>query len=425
MSKNNGFNYSANILHCEKVNIEKLARSVGTPFYLYSYNTIINNFRHIQKVFAAIEPLIAFSVKSNSNKAILRALAREGAGFDVVSGGEIMRVLAAGGEPRKIVFAGVGKTDKEIELALKHKILMFNVESLDEAFLIDEIARVLGTTARISLRVNPDVDPNTHKYITTGKKENKFGVPWEQAPELAQEISTLKNVSLSGLHSHIGSQILDPTGHIMAAERLKTLVKTLRSQNVEIKYLNIGGGYGIAYRPEDKPFKMELLAARIIPLIKELGCKLILEPGRWIVGPAGAIVTRILYIKPGHNKNFIIVDAAMNDLIRPALYGAYHQIVPVCRRENSKKVINNADVVGPVCESGDFLGQGRTFKGINPGDLLCIFDAGAYGFVMSSQYNSRPRPPEILARNSKWFIVRERESIKDLINKERIPEFLK
>lgn len=425
MSKKSSFSYIKSCLHCEGVNLEEVSKFVGTPFYIYSYSTLIRNFCEIKKIFSAVRPLIAFSVKSNSNCAILRSLAREGAGFDVVSGGELLRVLAAGAEAEKIVFAGVGKTRGEIELALKKKILMFNVESLAEAYLINEIGGVLGEKARVALRVNPEVDPQTHKYMTTGKKENKFGIPWRQCEEVAKEVGRLKQVELVGLHSHIGSQITSPEAHILALARLRKVVKRLRVQGMEIKYLNIGGGYGIPYRDGDRAYKMEQLAGKVIQVVKESGCQLILEPGRWIVGSTGALVTQILYIKYGLEKNFVIVDGAMTELLRPALYGSYHRIVPVRRRGGSGKVIENIEVVGPVCESADFLGQRRSFKGIRPGDLLCILDAGAYGFVMSSQYNSRPRPPEILVRERRWFITRERESIKDIVRHERMPDFLK
>lgn len=419
------FKYIDNNLYCEKVNLNKIAQVIGTPFYVYSYTSIIENFKQIKKTFSAVSPLIAFSVKSNSNRAILRSLAKEGAGFDVVSGGELLRVLKAGGTPQKIIFAGVGKTPDEIELAVKKNILMFNVESLPEAYLIEEIARVYGKKQNVALRINPDVDPNTHQYITTGKKGTKFGIPWEVSEEVAQEIASLEHLNLVGLHSHIGSQIAKPEAHILAVERLRVLANKLKSSGIPIEYINIGGGFCIQYTEKQKPYNFQKLAARIIPLVKQMGCKLIMEPGRYIVGPAGAVVTKILFIKNSMDKNFVIVDAAMNDLIRPALYGAYHRIVPVIRRNSSRRVIDNADVVGPICETGDFLGKDRRFRGINPGDLLCVLDAGAYSFVMSSQYNSRPRPPEVLVRNSRWFVVREREQLKDITRLEQMPDFLK
>ncbi|MCD6386084.1 diaminopimelate decarboxylase [Candidatus Sumerlaeota bacterium] len=418
------FTYIDNHLYCEKVNLKKIAQAIGTPFYVYSYTSIIENFKRIKKTFSAISPLIAFSVKSNSNRAILRSLAREGAGFDVVSGGELQRVLQAGGSPQKIIFAGVGKTPDEVELAVKKNILMFNVESLPEAYLIEEIGRLYGRKQNVALRINPDVDPDTHRYITTGKKENKFGIPWEESEEVAQEVASLEHLALVGLHSHIGSQITSPEAHILAMERLRILAKKLKSSGIELKYINIGGGFSIQYVEKEKPYKLEKLAARIIPLVKELGCRLIMEPGRYIVGPAGALVTRVLFIKNAVEKNFVIVDSAMTDLLRPALYGAYHRIVPVVRRNSSRRLIENADVVGPVCESADFLGQNRRFRGINPGDLLCVLDTGAYGFVMTSQYNSRPRSPEVLVRGTRWFIIRERERIKDITRLEQVPDFL-
>lgn len=419
------FKYIKNALYCEKVSLEDLIHHVGTPCYVYSYNAIIENFRRLKNFFASVEPLIAYSVKANSNGAILRALAREGSGFDVVSGGELLRALQAGAEPGKIIFAGVGKTADEIELAIKNEILMFNVESTPEAYLIDEIGRMHGKKIRIALRINPDVTPDTHKYITTGKKENKFGISWEQSEEIALELGALDNINLVGLHAHIGSQILMPETHLLAADRLGQLIKGLRKNDMPLQYINIGGGFGIDYKEGIAPFKIESLAARIIPVLKDLGCHLILEPGRWIVAPAGCLLTKILYIKPGSGKTFVIVDAALNDLIRPALYNAYHRIEPVIADTSASQTLEHCDVVGPVCESGDFLGHDRTFRGIRSGDALSVMDVGAYGFVMSSQYNSRLRPPEILVKDSHWFVIRERETIKDITRLEKIPDFLK
>ncbi len=421
----NVFSYINQHLNCERVDLHSLASTVGTPFFVYSYTYIIQTFTHIAKCFSTVEPLIAYSVKSNSNMAIIAGLAQSGAGFDVVSGGELVRVMQAGGRPEKIIFAGVGKTAEEIELALKNNILMFNVESLPESYLIDEIGHVVGKKARVALRINPDVDPHTHEYITTGKLENKFGIPWDMSEDVAREIAGLRQLNLVGLHVHIGSQITDPEVHIKAAERLRSLIASLRSYGIEIEYLNIGGGYGIRYKEEETPFKIENLAVRIIPLVKEIGCRLILEPGRYIVGPAGALIVKILYIKLGKEKTFVIVDGSMTELIRPALYGAYHRIVPVQKKDSSEPLMNNVDVVGPVCESSDFLAKKRSFHGLKQGDLMCVLDTGAYGAVMTSQYNSRPRPPEILIKDDEWFLVKERESLKDLTRLERLPDFLK
>ncbi len=419
----NTFSYTNGTLQCEQVELGRIADDVGTPCYVYSYTTILENFRRIQRYFSSIDPLIAYSVKANSNGAVLRALAREGAAFDVVSGGELQRVIEAGGSAGNVIFAGVGKSSTEIEQAITHDILMFNVESLPEAYRIDEIARVHGKRVRVALRINPDVNPKTHKYITTGKKENKFGISWDWSEDIAREVAALKNISLVGLHAHIGSQITDPQAHILAVERLRDLIKSLRSGDIEIHYLNIGGGYGIAYREGDAHFKMEALATRVIPLVRQLGCRLIMEPGRWVVGAAGCLLTHIMYIKPGHGKHFVIVDAAFNDLIRPALYDAYHEIKPALQKEGDT-VLDHADVVGPVCESGDFIGKDRTFHNIAPGDVLCVMDTGAYGFVMASQYNSRPRPPEVLVKESDWYVIRERESMKDITRSEKVPGFL-
>jgi len=414
------FHFKKGKLYCEDVSIEALAEQVGTPLYVYSHNTLRRHFLAYQKAFAKVPHLIAFAMKANANLAILRLFAKEGGGIDIVSEGELHRAIAAGVDPKKMVFAGVGKTRQEMAAALRAGILMFNVESAQELTALDEVAKSLGTKAPVALRVNPDINPKTHPYISTGLKKSKFGIEITRAVEQYQLASRLSNIEVVGIHSHIGSQLTQIKPFVDALKRIAKLIEELRGRGLSIRYWDIGGGLGITYNVEKPPLPKDLAAA-IIPLLKESGCTIILEPGRSLVGNAGALVTRVIYTKEGETKNFIIVDAGMNDLIRPSLYEAYHEIVPVVKKKRRNAKV---DVVGPICESGDFLAQERTLPQVAPDELLAVLSAGAYGFSMASNYNARPRPPEVLVHGDKYVTIRERESMTDLIRGERIPEFL-
>jgi diaminopimelate decarboxylase len=416
------FQYKKSELYCEGVPIKTVAQRVGTPFYLYSSNTLAMHFRAFDSAFAGIPHLICYALKSNSNSAVLRLLGREGAGADIVSGGELFRALRAGIDPKKIVFAGVGKRKDEIEYALKIGIHMFNVESGDELRALDEAAGEMRSKARIALRVNPNIDPKTHAYIATGLKENKFGIPIEQALEYYQIAKSLPHVDVVGIHHHIGSQITEVQPFVEALEKVVAFVRELKSAGMSIKYIDIGGGLGITYKDETPPHPKELARA-IQPLLKTCGCTLVLEPGRAIVGNAGILVTSVLYHKSSGEKKFVIVDAGMNDLIRPSLYEAYHEIKPVAERSPTLEQ-DVFDVVGPICESGDFLAKERELPLVQRGDLLAVMSGGAYGFSMSSNYNSRPRIAEVMVRGSEYFVIRERETYNDLIKGEKIPRWL-
>jgi diaminopimelate decarboxylase len=415
------FKYKNGELYCEGVPVRIVAQRVGTPFYLYSSNTLSNHFRAFDSAFAGIEHVICFALKSNSNGAVLRLLGREGAGADIVSGGELFRALRAGIDPRKIVYAGVGKRRDEIEYALKVGILMFNVESGEELLALDRAAKEMHTVARIALRVNPDIDPGTHAYISTGLKENKFGIPIDQALEFFQTAKSLANLEVVGVHQHIGSQITEVQPFVDALEKLVGFVNELKSAGIRIQYINIGGGLGIPYKDETPPLPKDLAQA-IRPLLKNCECTIVMEPGRAIVGNAGILVTSALYHKDGGEKRFLIVDAGMNDLIRPSLYEAYHDIRPVVEPAHAAEAV--FDVVGPICESGDFLAKDRTMPEIHQGELLAVMSAGAYGFSMSSNYNSRPRAAEVLVRGNDYYVTRERETYADLVNGEKVPQWL-
>lgn len=418
----NFFEYRDGELHCEDVPIRRIAKEIGTPCYIYSYATLVRHFRAYDGAFQTIPHLIAFAMKANSNLAILRLMAKEGSGADIVSGGELFRALKAGISPSKIVFAGVGKSPDEIRDALKADILMFNVESPAEIRAINDIAASLGKVARIALRINPDVDPKTHPYISTGMKKSKFGIAADRALEEYKAASSMSHIDVCGVHTHIGSQLTDVTPFVDSLKKVVALLHTLKSHGINIRYLNIGGGLGITYAEEKPPLPHELADA-IAPLVKDLGVTLVMEPGRVIVGNAGILVTTVLYEKVGETKHFAIVDAAMNDLIRPSLYGAYHDIRPV-NQQASERAKQLMDVVGPVCESGDFLAKDRMLASVKPGELLAVMSAGAYGFVMASNYNSRPRAPEVLVKGSDFSVIRARETYEDLIRGETIPPFL-
>jgi diaminopimelate decarboxylase len=411
------FKFKGNSLYCEKVSAEKLAGEFGTPLYVYSRATIIDHFSKLQKAFSGIDCLICYSVKVNSNLSIIKLLVDKGAGLDIVSGGELYRAKKAGCHSQKIVFASVGKTKPEIEDAIAAGILMFNVESEDELKRIDDIAGSLKKTCKVALRFNPDVDAKTHAYITTGTKENKFGIDENTIKKIAFKRDEFSNLDIVGIHMHIGSQITKSAPYLRAIKRVSKLYEYLRTQGLQLSYLNIGGGMGIVYDKE-KPQTADVFAKKVIPLLRKLKVKVILEPGRFIVGNAGILLAKVLYVKETPHKKFVIVDAAMNDLIRPSLYGAYHLIRPV-RKSKASKSSKLSDIVGPVCESGDFLGKDRKIQ-LKAGDHLAVFSCGAYAFSMSSNYNSRPRPAEILVDGQKAYCIRERESYKDLIDKEKI-----
>lgn len=414
------FLYKGSELYCEEVPISQIAKRFGTPFYLYSYETLLRHLRVFDRAFESYPHLICFALKACSNIAILRLYAKEGVGADVVSGGELFRALKAGMNPKKIVYAGVGKTEEEIHYALKRGILMFNVESSEELRTIDKVAKSAGLKARVALRVNPDIDVRTHPYIATGMRLHKFGIPIEDALDSYRIARRLPNIEIIGIHKHIGSQLLEVSPFVDSLKRILILIEELRSIGIKIKYINIGGGLGITYNDEVPPHPRELAKA-ILPIIKDSGCTLIIEPGRVLVGNAAILVTKVLYLKKGPEKNFIIVDAGMNDLIRPALYDAYQRIIPVKKRKGRAII---ADVVGPICESADFLAKDRRLHIPKQRDLLAVMTAGAYGFSMSSNYNSRPRVPEILVKGNKAFLIREREDYEDLIRGEKIPKFL-
>ena len=415
------FKYKNNELFAEDVPVRKLAEKYGTPLYVYSHATLLRHFKAYDDAFDGYPHIICFAVKANSNLAILRLFAENNGGADIVSGGELFRALKAGVSPKRIVYAGVGKTEDEIRFALRSKILMFNVESEAELQRINEVAGKMKTKAPVALRINPDIDPQTHPYISTGLKKHKFGIPIEDAIEYYRAASRLKNISIVGIHKHIGSQITKVSPFVDALKRILLLIDELNAQGVNIKYLDIGGGLGIPYKDEEPPVPKDL-AKNILPLLNGRKMTLIMEPGRSIAGNAGILVTKTLYLKQGHEKEFIIVDAGMNDLMRPSLYGAYHGIIPVKRY---KRADTFADVVGPICESGDFLAMEREMPRVRQGEYLAVMSAGAYGFSMSSNYNSRPRPAEVLVKGKKHFLIRERETYKTLTDNEKIPGFMK
>lgn len=407
-------------LYAEDVPLREIADQVGTPCYVYSLATLRRHYRVFDGAFASIPHLVCFSVKANSNLAVLRALAREGSGFDIVSGGELFRVLEAGGDPAKVVFSGVGKSRDEITYALRSGILMFNVESPAEIDVIDSVAGSLGLKARVALRVNPDVDPKTHPYISTGMKKSKFGIAIQRSLEDYRRARSLPNIEVAGIDCHIGSQLTSVSPFGDALERVRALLDTLAGEGFPIRYLDMGGGLGITYKDETPPDPSQY-AATLIDGLRGIDATLILEPGRVIVGNAGLLLTRVMYLKGTDEKNFVVVDGAMNDLIRPALYGSYQEILPVVPRPGQGFT---ADVVGPICESGDFFAKDRELPAVAPGDLLAVMSAGAYGFVMASNYNTRPRPAEVLVDGRTLHVVRAREALADLIRGERIPPCL-
>jgi diaminopimelate decarboxylase len=421
----NHFEYRNGEMFAEDVPLKRIAREVGTPAYVYSLATLKRHFKVFDEAFTKVRHIVCFSVKANSNLALLRAFAKEGSGFDIVSGGELFRALKVGADPKKIVFSGVGKKKEEIEYALNTGILMFNVESEQELLALNDIALGIGKRAPISLRVNPDVDPQTHPYISTGMKKAKFGVDIKKSLETYRTAISLKNVEVVGVDCHIGSQLTSITPFVDALAKVReyldrVLAGEMKREGAQIRYLDLGGGLGIHYHDETPPLPDEYAKA-IIQGLEGLDVTLILEPGRVIVGNAGILLTEVQYIKETDTKKFVIVDGGMNELIRPALYGSYQAIQPVVDNQAQKIV---ADVVGPICESGDFFAKDREIPRPQRGDLLAVMSAGAYGFTMASNYNSHPKPPEVLVDGERYYVVRKRESFEDLINGETIPPAL-
>jgi diaminopimelate decarboxylase len=421
------FDYRDGELFCEDVPARWLAERYGTPLWIYSHRTILHHYNRLVEAFAAVDPIICYSVKANSNLGVLGIMAHAGSGFDVVSAGELFRVVQAGGDPRKTVFAGVGKTDDEIRYALEQGVMLFDVESEAELGRISAVAGELRVTAAVALRVNPDVDPKTHRYISTGKKESKFGMDLERAARVARDALDLPNLRMVGLHLHIGSQITQTESHAAAAAKGADLIGQLRAMGHPIQWFNCGGGFGIHYKKQEAKPAAEF-AQVMVPAVQRAGCRLILEPGRFIIGNAGLLLSRVVYTKVSGDKRFLIQDAAMNDLIRPSLYESFHRIWPVqpppgvpappADYEAAIPGTELWDVVGPVCESSDFLAKDRHLPAMTRGDLLATFSAGAYGMAMSSNYNSRPRAAEVLVHGNAVRLVRRRETWEDLIRPE-------
>ncbi|MFN2368137.1 MAG: diaminopimelate decarboxylase [Desulfurivibrionaceae bacterium] len=417
----NHFNYKNGELHCEAVPVARIAAEVGTPFYLYSHATLSQHFKAFDTPFASIPHLSCFAVKACSNIAILRLFAGLGGGADIVSGGELFRALKAGVDPARIVYSGVGKSREEMAYALKENILQFNVESEQELDALQEVAAGLGVVAPVSFRVNPDVDPKTHAYISTGLAKNKFGIPIETADEVYARATEMANIKVQGVSCHIGSQLTELSPFIDALGKLKIFIAKLRERGIDVTHLDLGGGLGIKYNEESPPLPAEYAEA-IKKEIGDLDFTLIFEPGRVIAGNAGILVTRVHYTKTGPTKKFVVVDAGMNDLARPSLYDAYHAIKPVVEGDGGREV---ADVVGPICETGDFLARDQEVPISAPGDLLAVMSAGAYGFSMASNYNSRPRVAEVMVAADRYQVIRARETYESLIRGEVIPDFLR
>lgn len=414
------FTHRNDEMYCEDVPVRDIVDAVGTPVYVYSLARLRDAFRAFDDAFADTRRLVCFSVKANSNLAVLRSFVNEGSGFDIVSGGELFRVLEAGADPGKVVFSGVGKTREEMEYALRSGVLMFNVESEQEMEALDRVAGGMGVAAPVSFRINPDVDPKTHPYIATGMKQSKFGIGVGPAAEAYRRAVSLPHVKVVGVDCHIGSQLTSTRPFSDAAARVRAFIDALPQGGADIRYVDLGGGLGIRYDDEEPPEPGEYARA-LVDAVRGLDVTLVLEPGRSLVGNAGVLVTRVLYLKRTEAKNFVVVDGAMNDLVRPALYGAFQSIRPVFRREAEPMT---ADVVGPICESGDFLARDRSIPTPAQGDLLAVMSAGAYGFTMASNYNTRPRAPEVLVDGGEFAVVRERETLESLVAGEKIPAAL-
>jgi diaminopimelate decarboxylase len=421
------FHYQGRILYCDEIPVPQLAETYGTPLYVYSQKTLLHHLGQLQKAFAAVEPLLCYSIKTNPNLHIVRLMGEHGAGFDVTSGGELFRAVKAGGTGPRIVFAGVGKTDSEMRYGLDVGVLVFNVESEEELLTLAEVAKDMNRVAQVALRVNPDLPPKTHAKTDTSVKGVKFGLDIDTVLEFAQKMTGNSHVKIAGLHMHLGSPILSAQPYQLGAEKGLVLIEKLRRQGHQIKYINMGGGFGIHYRKQEA-LPAGAFAQVIVPAVKQSGCKLILEPGRFIVGNAGILVSRVIYTKESGGKHFIIQDAAMNDLIRPTLYDSFHRIWPVSPAgdvpappEDYEAEIPGTikcDVVGPVCESGDFLAKDRRLPAVKRGDLLATFSAGAYGMAMSSNYNGRPRAAEVLVDGQTSRLIRRRETYDDLVRTE-------
>jgi diaminopimelate decarboxylase len=434
------FHYHKGRLHCEDVDLTGPAEEFGTPLYIYSAGTILDHYRRLDAALAPLDHQICYAIKANSNRAILNLLAEAGAGFDIVSGGELFRVRAAGGNPAKCTFAGVGKSEDEIDYALDQGVYCFNVESEAELDYINTIATRKGRPAPIALRVNPHVDPHTHEYVTTGSPESKFGIPIEQAKAFYARAAKMPQINIVGVQMHIGSQITEPEPFVAAIDKVAPLVRELKSKH-GIEFFSIGGGLGIIYESsfasgsgdwwdesKRQPHGRNSLSIKqyadvILPPLRELGLRILLEPGRLLVGNAGVLITRVRYMKNSGTKQFAIVDAGMNDLIRPALYNSYHEIMPVNQATGNENAAAKIDIVGPVCESGDFFAHDRSMPPLKEGDLLAIMSAGAYGFVMASNYNSRPLPAEALVRGDRFALIRKRQDWQDLVKDEMEPSF--
>jgi diaminopimelate decarboxylase len=413
------FTYRHGTMFCENVALKDILRKTGTPAYIYSKSGIMSNYARFDRAFSGQPHLVCYAVKANTNLGVCRTLFSLGAGAEIITGGELYRVLKAGADPSKIVFAGLGKTEEEIKYAARENILMFNAESLEELENLNRISSRTGKRLRVALRVNPNIDPHTHKYITTGKGETKFGIPLQDAPAIYRDSRRYRNLDLCGIHCHIGSQITSVRPFALMARKLAHVVAGLRASGIRLRYIDLGGGLGIRYRDENPPSPAGLAEA-VLPALKAAGATLILEPGRYLVGNAGILAAKILYRKANKNKKFLIIDAAMTDLIRPTLYGAYHNIAPVdLKCAGRASGTEKADVVGAVCETGDFIGQGRILPRLEIGEYVAVECAGAYGFSMSSQYNSRPRAAEVLVRGNGWKTVRRRETYRDLITGEK------
>ncbi len=419
------FKYHKGTLHCEEVNLQTLAQDYGTPLYVYSSQTLRNNYKRLHEALGDLDHHIAFAVKANSNLSVLRLLADLGSGFDIVSGGELFRVIKAGGDPKRCSFAGVGKTTEEIRYALEQGIYCFNIESLAELEFINNVAGSISELAPVAVRINPNVDAQTHKYISTGKAENKFGIDYEETMQVYERASALPHIQIKGIQMHIGSQLTTVSPFVEAVKRVIPLVKELQ-QTYGIEFFSIGGGIGIVYEEalasgpsnwwseqENPPLSPDVYAQELLPLLRGLKLKIVLEPGRYMSGNAGVLLTSCLYEKKGREKTFKIVDAGMNDLIRPALYEGHHEIVPLLEHQSENTVIG--DVVGPICESGDFFCQNRAIADFQQGDLIALMSAGAYSFTMASNYNSRPLPAEILVDGTETTVARKRQQWSDLV----------
>ncbi|MBF0511255.1 MAG: diaminopimelate decarboxylase [Candidatus Omnitrophica bacterium] len=413
------FKFKNDELYCEDVKVSSIVKRVGTPFYLYSYKTLTDHFLKIRKAFLKLNPIICFAMKSNGNLSVIKSLIDLGAGIDIVSMGELRKALIAGADPQKIVFASVGKTEEEISFAIESGILLFNVESEPELTHINLIAKRMGKKVQAALRINPDVPAPTHEYINTGSLKKKFGIDLRTTRQIFKAQKKYPYVKINGVHIHIGSQITSSTPFVGAIKKVTAFIEDLKKEGIDIEYLDIGGGLGIIYKDENPQTALEY-ARKVVPLLQKTGLKIIMEPGRFIVGNAGVFVTKVLYIKDNGVKKFVIVDGGMNDLMRPMLYDAYHEIVPI---KKNRSVKAKFDVVGPICESGDFFAHERMLPQVKSGDLLAVMSAGAYGYAMSSNYNVRPRVAEVMVRGKAFKIIKERETLKDLMKGEIIVQW--